>query len=72
MKCPYCKSNLERASLLTLWCNTCGLWFVIGEIMKGKCEVFDKGRCFGCEALARDDLDKLKKLCETYKEETNG
>jgi hypothetical protein len=37
--------------------------------MKGKCEVFDKGRCFGCIGLAQDNIDELKLQCETYKEE---
>lgn len=39
-------------------------------MLKGNCEVFNKGRCFGCEGLARDDIDILKKQCEVYKEET--
>ena len=38
--------------------------------MKGTCEVFDKGRCFGCIGLAQDNIDELKQICETYREET--
>lgn len=37
--------------------------------MKGKCEVFNKGYCLGCIGLAQDNIDKLKQLCEIYKEE---
>ena len=37
-----------------------------------KCEVFNKGRCFGCVGLdPQYDIDKIKKQCETYKEEMN-
>ena len=35
------------------------------------CEVFKQGRCFGCIGLALPNIDELKKVCETYKEETN-
>ena len=37
--------------------------------MKGKCEIFNKNKCLGCEALAREDLDNLKHKCEIYREE---
>lgn len=34
------------------------------------CEVFEKGRCFGCIGLSPEyDIDKLKYECETYKQE---
>ena len=31
------------------------------------CEVFERGKCTGCEGLLYD-IDKLKLLCETFKE----
>ena len=39
-------------------------------MLKGNCEVFNNKRCFGCEALARDDIDILKKQCDVYKTES--
>lgn len=38
--------------------------------MNSKYEVFENGRCFGCIGLAQDNIDELKKICETYREET--
>ena len=40
--------------------------------MQGKCEVFERGHCFGCVGLdPQYNIDEIKKQCETYKEETN-
>lgn len=37
---------------------------------KGRCEVFDKKRCFGCVGLdPQYDIDKIKHQCEWYKQE---
>ena len=34
------------------------------------CEVFERGRCFGCVGLdTQYDINKIKKQCETYQEE---
>ena len=34
------------------------------------CEIFLKNKCFGCVGLdPQYDIDKIKKECETYKEE---
>lgn len=33
--------------------------------MNGKCEVFEKNWCTGCEGLIYD-IDKLKLQCETF------
>lgn len=35
--------------------------------MQGKCEIFEKGLCLGCNGLEYD-IDKLKNNCETYQE----
>lgn len=36
----------------------------------GKCEVFEKKRCFGCVGLdPQYDIDSIKKQCEIYHEE---
>ena len=38
--------------------------------MVNNCEIWIKGRCFGCIGLdPQYDIDKIKKQCETYKEE---
>ena len=34
--------------------------------MQRKCEVFENGKCLGCNGLEYD-IDRLKKKCETYK-----
>lgn len=31
------------------------------------CEIFDKNKCLGCEALIYE-IDKVKIQCETYRE----
>ena len=37
---------------------------------KGNCIVFERGKCNGCIGLdPQYDIDKIKKQCETYKEE---
>ena len=33
--------------------------------IEGKCEVFERNKCTGCEGMLYD-LDKLKLQCETY------
>ena len=39
--------------------------------VEGNCEVFNKGRCFGCIGLdPQYDIDKIKLQCEVYKKET--
>ena len=37
--------------------------------MKGKCEIFNRKACLGCIALAQDNIDELKLMCEIYREE---
>ena len=38
--------------------------------MKGRCEVFDRKRCFGCVGLdPQYDIENLKTKCEVYQEE---
>ena len=38
--------------------------------MVNNCEIWIKGRCFGCIGLdPQYDIDKIKHQCETYKEE---
>lgn len=36
--------------------------------MKGKCEVFNKGKCTGCYGLEYN-INQTKYSCEIYKEE---
>lgn len=39
---------------------------------KGKCEVFNKNLCLGCQAQERqEDIDIAKYYCEIYKEMKN-
>lgn len=39
-------------------------------MVEGRCEVFDKKRCFGCVGLdPQYDIDKIKHQCEWYKQE---
>ena len=36
----------------------------------GRCEVFDRNRCFGCVGLdPQYDIEKIKLQCKTYQEE---
>lgn len=40
---------------------------------KVECEVFNQNKCLGCQAQENlNNLEKVKKYCEIYKEMKNG
>jgi hypothetical protein len=36
---------------------------------KCSCEVFEEGKCTGCNGLEYENINELKQKCETYIEE---
>jgi hypothetical protein len=38
----------------------------------GDCEVFNSGKCLGCEALATNKINYTKYQCETYQKLKKG